>query len=74
MGGEREARLLEMVQSSMQEAVDAGVIRVRITDDQLTGTKIRVNGTDFDSLARIQGQLHFALGRCEDLDVWRNIR
>ena len=46
MGGEREARLLEMVQSSMQEAVDAGVIRVRITDDQLMGTKIRVNGRD----------------------------
>ena len=46
MGGEREARLLEMIQSSMQEAVDAGVIRVRITDDQLAGTKIRVNGRD----------------------------
>lgn len=46
MGGEREARLMATIQSSMQDAVDAGVIRVRITDEELTGTNIRVDGRD----------------------------
>ncbi len=46
MGGDRETKLLAMIQATMQAGVDAGVIRVRITDDELSGTNIRVNGRD----------------------------
>lgn len=43
---EREARLLAEIQASMEAGTEAGVIRVRISDEQLDGRTIRVNGRD----------------------------
>ena len=44
MSAEREAQFLAEVQSTLEDAVAAGVFRVRITDEEVSGTSIRVAG------------------------------
>ena len=44
MSADREVRLLTEIQDSMEQAVRAGVIRTRVTDDRLSGTSVQIDG------------------------------
>jgi len=44
MSADRESRVLHEIETGMQAAADAGVVRVKITDEEIRGTKIRVGG------------------------------